>query len=123
MIGAAFGIGFVLGPALGGVLGDIDPHLPFWGAAGLDLVNATYGLFVLPEPLLPEKRDRFSWAKANPVGSLKLLRSHPDLLGLASVNLLFQLAHCCWCWRCWWLSGPLGRMRGRLGRLLEPRAT
>jgi DHA1 family tetracycline resistance protein-like MFS transporter len=93
-IGAAFGIGFVLGPALGGLLGDIDPRLPFWGAAALALINATYGLFVLPESLPPEKRDHFSWAKANPVGSLKLLRSHPDLLGLSSVNLLFQLAHC-----------------------------
>jgi DHA1 family tetracycline resistance protein-like MFS transporter len=93
-IGAAFGIGFVLGPALGGVLGDIDPRLPFWGAAVLALINATYGLFVLPESLPPEKRDQFAWAKANPVGSLKLLRSHPDLLGLSSVNLLFQLAHC-----------------------------
>jgi MFS transporter, DHA1 family, tetracycline resistance protein len=94
MLGAAFGVGFVLGPALGGMLGNIDPRLPFWGAAALALVNATYGLFVLPESLPPEKRDIFSWKKANPVGSLKLLRSHPDLLGLASVNLLFQLAHC-----------------------------
>jgi DHA1 family tetracycline resistance protein-like MFS transporter len=94
MIGAAFGVGFVLGPALGGLLGNIDSRLPFWGAAALALVNATYGLFVLPESLPPEKRDAFSWKKANPVGSLKLLSSHPDLLGLASVNLLFQLAHC-----------------------------
>ena len=92
-IGAAFGVGFVLGPALGGVLGNIDPRLPFWGAAVLALVSATYGLFVLPESLAPEKRDIFSWKKANPVGSLTLLRSHPDLLGLAAVNLLFQLAH------------------------------
>jgi MFS transporter, DHA1 family, tetracycline resistance protein len=94
MIGAAFGVGFVLGPALGGLLGNIDSRLPFWGAAALALVNATYGLFVLPESLPPGKRDAFSWKKANPVGSLNLLRSHPDLLGLASVNLLFQLAHC-----------------------------
>jgi DHA1 family tetracycline resistance protein-like MFS transporter len=93
-IGAAFGVGFVLGPALGGVLGDINPRLPFWGAAALALVSAFYGLFVLPESLAPEKRDVFSWKKANPVGSLTLLRSHHELLGLASVNLLFQLAHC-----------------------------
>lgn len=93
LIGAAFGVGFVLGPALGGVLGDIDPRLPFWSAAGLALVNATYGVFVLPESLPRDKRDAFHWSKANPVGSLKLLRSHPDLLGLASVNLFFQLAH------------------------------
>jgi len=94
MIGAAFGVGFVLGPALGGILGNINPRLPFWGAAGLALVNATYGLFVLPESLPREKRDVFHWSKANPVGSLNLLRSHRDLLGLASVNLFFQLAHC-----------------------------
>ena len=93
MLGAAFGVGFVLGPALGGVLGNIDPRLPFWGAAALALVNASYGLFVLPESLPPAKRDSFLWRKANPIGSLGLLRSHPDLLGLASVNLLFQLAH------------------------------
>jgi DHA1 family tetracycline resistance protein-like MFS transporter len=93
MIGAAFGVGFVLGPALGGVLGNIDARLPFWGAAGLALVSATYGLFVLPESLPRDKRDAFHWNKANPLGSLKLLRSHPDLLGLASVNLFFQLAH------------------------------
>jgi len=94
MIGAAFGVGFVLGPALGGLLGSIGPRLPFWAAAALALVNATYGLFVLPESLPPEKRDAFSWKKANPVGSLTLLRSHPDLLGLATINLLFQVAHC-----------------------------
>lgn len=94
MLGAAFGVGFVLGPALGGLLGNIDPRLPFWGAAALALVNAIYGLFVLPESLPPGKRDVFSWKKANPLGSLVLLRSHPDLLGLASVSLLFQLAHC-----------------------------
>jgi DHA1 family tetracycline resistance protein-like MFS transporter len=94
MIGAAFGVGFVLGPALGGLLGSISPRLPFWAAAALALVNATYGLFVLPESLPPEKRDAFSWKKANPVGSLTLLRSHPDLLGLATINLLFQVAHC-----------------------------
>lgn len=94
MLGAAFGVGFVLGPALGGLLGNIDPRLPFWGAAALALVNATYGLLVLPESLPPGKRDVFSWKRANPLGSLRLLRSHPDLLGLASINLLFQVSHC-----------------------------
>jgi DHA1 family tetracycline resistance protein-like MFS transporter len=93
MIGAAFGVGFVLGPALGGLLGNINPRLPFWGAAGLALISATYGLLVLPESLPRDKRDAFHWTKANPVGSLKLLRSHPDLFGFAAVNLFFQLAH------------------------------
>ena len=57
MLGAAFGVGFVVGPALGGVLGDIDPRLPFWVAAGLSLTNALYGLFVLPESLPRERRS------------------------------------------------------------------
>ena len=93
MLGAAWGIGFVIGPALGGVLGGIDSRLPFWVAGGLTLLNALYGVFVLPESLPVERRGRFSWARANPVGSLKLLRSHPELFGLASVNILYLLAH------------------------------
>jgi DHA1 family tetracycline resistance protein-like MFS transporter len=94
LIGAAFGVGFVLGPALGGWLGSVDPRLPFWGAAGLALLNASYGLFILPESLPRERRSpAFSWKRANPVGSLTLLRSHPELLELAGVNFLFQIAH------------------------------
>jgi MFS transporter, DHA1 family, tetracycline resistance protein len=93
MLGAAFGIGFVIGPALGGVLGGIDPRWPFWAAAALALVNVAYGFFVLPESLPPEKRARFEWRKANPVGSLVLLRSHPELFGLAGVLLLMNVAH------------------------------
>lgn len=93
MIGAAFGLGFVLGPATGGMLGAISPRLPFWVAAGLCLTNALYGLFVLPESLPKERRARFSWARANPLGSLRLLRSHPELFALASVTLLYYVAH------------------------------
>jgi len=93
IMGAAFGVGFVAGPALGGVLGGIDPRLPFWVAGGLALANAAYGFFVLPESLAPEKRARFGWARANPVGSLKLLRSHAELFGLAMVLFLMNLAH------------------------------
>ncbi len=93
LLGAAFGIGFVLGPAIGGLLGKVDPHLPFWFAAGLSLLNTVYGLFVLPESLPPEKRTAFAWRRANPVGSLRLLRSHPELMGLAVVNVLGLLAH------------------------------
>ena len=93
ILGAAFGIGFVLGPALGGVLGGINPRLPFWVAAGMSLLNAMYGLFVLPESHSPERRASFLWSRANPVGSLTLLRSHPELLGLATVNFLYYLAH------------------------------
>jgi DHA1 family tetracycline resistance protein-like MFS transporter len=93
MLGAAFGAGFVLGPALGGLAGGVDPRLPFWIAAALSLVNALYGFFVLPESLPPERRAPFDWRHANPLGSLALLRSHRELLGLASVNFLGQLAH------------------------------
>jgi DHA1 family tetracycline resistance protein-like MFS transporter len=93
LIGAAFGLGFVLGPALGGILGAANPRLPFWTSAVLCLANALYGLFVLPESLPPERRSRFSWARANPMGSLRLLRSHPELFGLASVTLLYYVAH------------------------------
>ncbi|MCA9192592.1 MAG: TCR/Tet family MFS transporter [Planctomycetales bacterium] len=93
MIGAAWGIGFVIGPALGGYLGAVDLRLPFWAAAALTLINVVYGFFILPESLPLEDRSKFSWRKANPGGSLKLLRSHPELLGLASILLLYQLAH------------------------------
>jgi DHA1 family tetracycline resistance protein-like MFS transporter len=92
-MGVAFGAGFVLGPALGGLAGNISPRLPFWIAAGLSLANALYGLLVLPESLAPEKRAPFLWRKANPAGSLKLLRSHPKLPGLATVGFLSNLAH------------------------------
>jgi DHA1 family tetracycline resistance protein-like MFS transporter len=94
ILGAAWGLGFVLGPALGGVLGAVNPRLPFWAAAGMTLLNALYGLIVLPESLPPEKRTpKFVWARANPLGSLKLLRSHHELFGLATVNFLYYLAH------------------------------
>lgn len=92
ILGAAFGVGFVIGPAMGGVLGSISERLPFWTAAALALVSATYGLFVLPESLPPERRSPFRWARANPIGALKLLRSYPGLTGLAAINLLFQIA-------------------------------
>lgn len=92
-MGAAFGAGFVLGPAIGGLLGGIDPRLPFWVAAGLSLANFAYGYLVLPESLAPERRSRFSWARANPVGAWRLLKSNKRLSGLAIVNFLAQLAH------------------------------
>jgi DHA1 family tetracycline resistance protein-like MFS transporter len=93
MVGAGFGLGFTLGPALGGVLGGVDPRLPFWVAGVLALANAAYGYFVLPESLPKEKRAPFSWRRANPVGALKLLRSHRELYGIAAVLFLMQLSH------------------------------
>ena len=92
-VGVAFGLGFVLGPALGGLLGSVDPRLPFWVAAALSLANAAYGYFILPESLPPERRRPFQWRRANPVGSLALLRRHPELSGLAGVVFLSNLAH------------------------------
>ncbi|BFU96403.1 MAG: Tetracycline efflux transporter [Nitrospira sp.] len=92
-MGVAFGLGFVLGPAVGGLLGAVDPRLPFWGAAGTSLINACYGYFVLPESLHPEKRRAFTWTRANPVGALALLRSHRELFGLALANFIMNLAH------------------------------
>jgi MFS transporter, DHA1 family, tetracycline resistance protein len=92
-IGAAWGLGFVLGPALGGVLGGIDARLPFAVAAGLTLLNAAYGLFVLPESLPRERRGALDLRRANPLGSLGLLRGHKGLLPLASVAFLFWMAH------------------------------
>jgi DHA1 family tetracycline resistance protein-like MFS transporter len=93
MIGAAFGVGFVVGPALGGVLGAFDPRLPFWAAAGASLLNGLYGLLVVPESLPAERRTPFSWRRANPVGSLMLLRTHRELFGLAGANFLAQVSH------------------------------
>lgn len=93
LIGAAFSGGFVLGPVLGGFLGEFGPRVPFWFAAGLSGVAFLYGLFVLPESLPVEKRMTFSWARANPVGALILLRRHTELSGLAVVNFLLYFAH------------------------------
>ena len=92
-IGAAWGLGFILGPALGGVLGGINPRLPFWVAAGLTLLNATYGLFILPESLPRERRSKLDLRRANPLGALTLLRQHRGLLGLATVVFLFWFSH------------------------------
>lgn len=94
MIGAAFGLGFVIGPLIGGVLGDIGLRLPFWFAACLALVNFSYGFFVLPESLPPERRTaKFDWSHANPLGSMRLLRRYPQVFGLAAVVFMANLAH------------------------------
>ncbi len=92
MLGAAFGMGFVLGPALGGLLGQVNPRLPFWAAGVLSLINGMYGLFVLPESLKKENRTAFSWKRANPVGSVRLLGRNKVLVGMAAVLVLGYLA-------------------------------
>jgi DHA1 family tetracycline resistance protein-like MFS transporter len=93
LISAAFGLGFVVGPAIGGYLGDINLRFPFWAAAGLSLANVVYGYFILPESLPPERRAKSAWHMANPLGALGLLRSHPELAGLSVVLTLYYLAH------------------------------
>jgi DHA1 family tetracycline resistance protein-like MFS transporter len=93
LLGVAFGAGFVFGPALGGLAGNISPRLPFWIAAALSLANALYGLLVLPESLPPERRAGLAWRQANPFGALALLASQPQLAGLATVSFLSNLAH------------------------------
>jgi DHA1 family tetracycline resistance protein-like MFS transporter len=93
LISAVFGLGFVIGPAVGGWLGNRNLRFPFWAAAVLSLGNALYGYFVLPESLPPEKRAKSAWHMANPVGSLRLLSSNVELAGLAAVTTLYYLAH------------------------------
>ncbi len=92
MIGAAFGLGFVIGPALGGLLAGFGVRAPFYAAAGLCLLNALYGYFVLPESLDKEHRRPFEWKRANPLGSLKFLQKTPGIGGLAICYFLIYLA-------------------------------
>ena len=94
MIGAAFGLGFIVGPLIGGVLGDINHRLPFWFSAALALLNFCYGLFVLPESLPKEKRTpRFDWHHAKPMGGVKMLRDYPQIWGLVAVVFIANFAH------------------------------
>ncbi|CAI2933148.1 TCR/Tet family MFS transporter [Aminobacter niigataensis] len=93
LIGAAFSAGFVAGPLMGGFLGEISPRAPFWVAAAMSGLAFLYGAFVLPESLPREKRMAFSWRRANPFGAMMLLRSHPELTGLAAVTFLLHFAH------------------------------
>jgi DHA1 family tetracycline resistance protein-like MFS transporter len=96
-MGSAFSFGFLAGPAIGGLLGNYNLRWPFMAAAGLTLINAVYGLLVLPESLRPEHRtSAFDLKRANPLGSLNLLRSHHELLPLAVVGFLNQLAQMVW---------------------------
>jgi DHA1 family tetracycline resistance protein-like MFS transporter len=92
MVGAAFGLGFIIGPPIGGILGDIGTRVPFMFAAGLTLINALYGYFVLPESLAKENRREFDWKRANPMGSLKNIARYPALLGLIGALFCLQIA-------------------------------
>jgi MFS transporter, DHA1 family, tetracycline resistance protein len=94
LISAAFGLGFIVSPVIGGLAGKVDPRLPFWIAACLSLVSVIYGLLVLPESLSPEHRTaRLDRKRVNPLGSLPLLRRHRELSGLSIVNFVTLVAH------------------------------
>lgn len=93
LVGAAFGIGFVVGPAIGGLLGQYGSRLPFYVSAGIAFCNALYGLVVLKESLPMDRRRKFEWWRANPLGALLALRRFPALLGLFGVMILMRLGH------------------------------
>lgn len=93
LIGAAFSAGFVAGPLIGGFLGEFSPRAPFWVAAAMSGLAFCYGWLVLPESLGADKRMDFSWKRANPFGAMVLLRSHPELSGLAVVTFLLHFSH------------------------------
>ena len=92
LIGAAFGIGFILGPAAGGLLGIWGPRVPFWAAAGLAFANLLYGWFILPESLKTENRRAFAWREANPIGALRVLGRYPVVWGLTGALAVSSLA-------------------------------
>jgi MFS transporter, DHA1 family, tetracycline resistance protein len=92
MIGAAFGLGFIIGPVIGGMLGSFGPRIPFLVAAGLSLLNALYGYFILPESLPKESRRAFSWKRANPLGSLLHLKKYEGITGLTGSLILIYIA-------------------------------
>jgi MFS transporter, DHA1 family, tetracycline resistance protein len=91
-VGAAFGVGFVVGPAIGGFLGEVSPRAPFVAAAILAAANMLYGLIVFPETLPAARRRPFDWRRANPLGALKTMRSLPGMGGVAGVLVLWQIA-------------------------------
>ena len=93
ILGVAFGLGFILGPAIGGPLSDLAPRLPFWVAGGFSLLNWLYGYLFVPESLRPEHRKQFTLRRANPIGSLTLLRSHPELWKLTTLQFLAYISH------------------------------
>jgi MFS transporter, DHA1 family, tetracycline resistance protein len=91
-VGAAFGVGFIAGPAIGGLLGEMGPRAPFIAASLLAAANFIYGLTLFPETLPPERRRRFDWRRANPLGALGAARATPGMIGVATVLTLWQIA-------------------------------
>ncbi len=92
LLGAAFGLGFIIGPVTGGLLGEIGPRVPFYAAALVTFLNLTYGYFILPESLLKENRREFEWSRANPLGALFALKRYPSVAGLIGALTFIYLA-------------------------------
>lgn len=94
LLGAAFGLGFIIGPVLGGLLGQYGSRVPFMAAAAFSLLNTLYGYFILPESLKPENRRKFEWSRANPIGSLQNMKRYPVIYGLIlSLGLIYIALH------------------------------
>src|SRR5580700_934337 len=93
LMGAAFGVGFILGPAIGGLLGDLSPRAPFFAAGAIALTNTAFGYFALPESLPLASRRAFHWARANPLGTLLQMRRYPTVLLMLGAVFLWQLGH------------------------------
>lgn len=94
LLGAAFGLGFIIGPVLGGLLGQFGSRVPFMAAAAFSLLNTLYGYFILPESLKPENRRKFEWSRANPIGSLQNMKRYPVIYGLIlSLGLIYIALH------------------------------
>lgn len=126
LLGAAFGLGFIIGPVLGGLLGHYGPRIPFFAAAGLTFVNVLYGYFVVPESLPVEKRRRFEWRNANPIGSFRHIRRFPAIVPLvacvALVNVAAHAVQSTWPYytmeRYQWNERMVGLSLGFIGLLL-----
>lgn len=91
-VGAAFGVGFIAGPVIGGLLGEMGARAPFFAAAALAGLNFIYGLTLFPETLPPERRRAFDWRRANPLGALKAARAVPGMMAVAAILAIWQIA-------------------------------
>lgn len=126
MIGAALGLGFIIGPVIGGLLGHYGARIPFYAAAGLCLLNFLYGYFILPESLDQSKRRPFEWKRANPIGSLQFLGKHREISGLVIALILVYIGihavqsnwHFFTMYKFGWKERMVGISLGTLGLLL-----
>ncbi|OOG67273.1 tetracycline resistance MFS efflux pump [Sinorhizobium sp. A49] len=123
LIGIAFGSGFALGPVIGGLLGELGPRVPFYGAAALSFINFVLGVFLLPETLDRANRRRFEWQRANPLGALRQMRNYPGIGWVGLVFFLFWMAHAVYpsvwsfvsSYRYGWSEGEIGLSLGIFG--------